>query len=64
MFLKIAAQPFGDGDFLNNFLRFFGFRGSFSGKDLSYKKTGYIFAIIIYSVFLCAFGAMPARVGS
>ena len=38
MVLKIAAQEFEAGDFLNIFLRFFGFWGSFYYKNFSYKK--------------------------
>ena len=38
MFLKIAAQAFETGDFLNIFLRFLGFSGSFCYKNFSYKK--------------------------
>ena len=37
-FLTIAAQAFVAGDFLNIFLRFGGFRGSFSYKNFSYSK--------------------------
>ena len=38
MFLKIAVEAFEAGDFLNIFLRFFGFWGLFSYKKFSYKK--------------------------
>ena len=38
MFLKIAAQAFEAGDFLNIFLRFWGFSGSFSYNQFSYKE--------------------------
>ena len=38
MFLKIAAQAFEAGDFLNIFLRFWGFSGSFSYNHFSYKE--------------------------
>ena len=37
-FLKIAAQAFETGGFLNIFLRFWGFWGSFSYKTFSNKK--------------------------
>ena len=37
-FLKIVAQAFEAGDFLNIFLRFSGFWGLFSYKNFSYKK--------------------------
>ena len=37
-FLKISAQSSEAGDFLNIFLRFFAFWGSFSYKNFSYKK--------------------------
>ena len=37
-FLKIAAQTSEAGDFLNIFLRFLGFWGSFSHKNFSYIK--------------------------
>ena len=37
-FLKISAQVFEAGDFLNIFLRFSGFSGSFSYKHVSYIK--------------------------
>ena len=37
-YLKIAAQAFEGGDFLNIFLRFPGFWGTFSYKNFSYKK--------------------------
>ena len=39
MFLNIAAQALDTADFLNVFLRFWGFWGSFSYKNFSYKKT-------------------------
>ena len=39
VFLKIAAQAFEAGDFLNISLRFLGFWGSFCYKKFSYKKT-------------------------
>ena len=39
MFLKIEAQAFEAGDFLNIFLRFWGFWSSFSYKNCSYKKN-------------------------
>ena len=35
---KNAAQRFDAGDFLNIFLTFFGFLGSFCYENLSYKK--------------------------
>ena len=35
---KIEAQAFEGGGFLNIFLRFLGFWGSFSYKDFSYMK--------------------------
>ena len=38
MFAKIAVQAFEAGDFLNIFLRFWGFLGSFSYKNFSHKK--------------------------
>ena len=38
MFLKVAAQVFEAGDFLNIFLWFLGFWGSLSYKNFSYKK--------------------------
>ena len=38
MFLQIAAQAFEAGDFLNIFLRFWGFSGSFSYNHFSYKE--------------------------
>ena len=38
-FLKIAAQAFEAGDFLNIFFRFLGFWGSFSYKNFSLKKV-------------------------
>ena len=38
MFLKIEAQAFDAGDFLNIFLRFLGVCGSFSYKQFSYRK--------------------------
>ena len=38
MFLKIVAQGFEAGNFLNIFLRFLVFWGSFSYKNFSYKK--------------------------
>ena len=38
MFLKTAAQAFEAGDFRNIFLRFWGFRGLFSYKNVSYRK--------------------------
>ena len=41
MFLKIAAHAFEDEDFLNIFLRFWGFWGSFSYKNFSHKKIVY-----------------------
>ena len=37
--LKIAAETFEAGDFLNILLRFFGIWGSFSYINFSYKKT-------------------------
>ena len=37
-FLKIVAKTFEAGDFLNIFVRFWAFRGSFSYKKFSYKK--------------------------
>ena len=43
MFLKITAQAFEAGDFLNIFLKFGGFRSSFSYKKSSYKKNMYSF---------------------
>ena len=39
MFFKIAAQKFEAGDFLDIFLRFLGFPGSFSYENFSYKKN-------------------------
>ena len=41
-FLKIEAKAFEAGDFLNIFLRFWGFWGSFSCKNFSYKKKACI----------------------
>ena len=41
MFLKIAAQAFQTGDFLNIFLTFLGFLGSFSYETFSYEKKVY-----------------------
>ena len=41
MLLKTAARAFGANDFLNIFLRFWGFWGSFSYKKFSYKKNVY-----------------------
>ena len=38
-FFEIAAQAFKAGNFLNIFLRFLDFWGSFSDKNFSYKKT-------------------------
>ena len=38
VFLKSAAQVFEAGDFLNISLRFWGFWGSFSYNNFSYKK--------------------------
>ena len=38
VFFKIAAQPFEVGDFLNIFLKFLGFWGSFCFNYFSYKK--------------------------
>ena len=38
-FLKIAAEAFGAEDFLNIFLSFWGFLGSFSYKKFSYIKN-------------------------
>ena len=38
VFLKIAAEAFEAGDFLNNFLRFLGFWGSFGYKNIFYEK--------------------------
>ena len=38
MFLKVAAQAFAPGEFINIFLRFLGFWGSFSIKSFSYIK--------------------------
>ena len=37
-FLKIVAQAFKAGDFLNIFLGFLGFWGSFSYKNFAYKQ--------------------------
>ena len=37
--VKNAVQTFETGDFLNIFLRFWGFWGLFSCKKLSYKKS-------------------------
>ena len=39
MFLKTEGQAFEAGDFLNIFLRFSGFHGSFSYKNFSYTKN-------------------------
>ena len=39
MFLKIADQAFEAGDFLNIFLRFWAFWGSFSYKNVSYENN-------------------------
>ena len=38
MFLKIVVQGFKAGDFLNMYLRFLGFLGSFSYKNVSNKR--------------------------
>ena len=40
-FKKIATQAFEAGDFLNIFLRFSGFWGSFSYNNFSYEKNVY-----------------------
>ena len=45
--LKIAAQTFEAGDFLNIFLRFWGFGGSFSYKTCSYKRTCIFFNFLV-----------------
>ena len=37
--LQKSAHAFEAEDFLNIFVRFWGFRGSFSYKNFSYKKT-------------------------
>ena len=37
--LEIRALAFEVGDFPNIFLKFWGFGGSFSYKNISYKKT-------------------------
>ena len=52
-FRKIEAQAFEAGDFLNIFLRFWDFWGSFSYKNISYKKTCVASAIV--SFFLLNF---------
>ena len=41
MFLKIPAQSFEAGDFLNIFRRFLGFSGLFYYKDFSYENHMY-----------------------
>ena len=47
----MAAQVFESGNFLNIFLRFLGFWGSFSYKNFSYKKTCTVSYYILYKVF-------------
>ena len=48
-FLKISAQAFEAGDFLNVFLRFLGFWDSFSSKHFSYvKKNVYYYQVFEY----------------
>ena len=47
-FLKIPAQAFESVDFLTIFLKFLGFWGSFSYKNVSYKKTCTILILIIH----------------
>ena len=39
VFLKVASQTLQTEDFLNIFLRFWGFCGSFYYKNFSYKKV-------------------------
>ena len=51
MFAKIAVELFEAGDFLNIFLRFWGFWGSFSYKNFSYKKKQRVVESVVCSTW-------------
>ena len=53
MFLKVAAWAFESGDFLNIFLRFWGFSGSFFYNYFCFKKHVHQFAVYLILVFCC-----------
>ena len=52
MFSKIRALAFEFGDFLNIFLKFWGFGGSFSYKNISYKKPSNIIRLHVINKYV------------